>query len=205
MKIVVYILFFFTLSSPVLAQSKSDGKFLFKTWLFLEHSNTKSRHATQFSGKDSLLFNLFQKEIEIKIDTLKSSGFSEDYVFLSVNLSGDTLKRNAIKYKDGSLVEYADIPVDNCDGYVLCVNKNRGTSYRIRGFSANDFFGLYQDVQLQNKELTNRRLSIKQFLKNYAVDGLDFWCLYSGLTSADRDFIKYPCLRNCSDVMVIVH
>jgi hypothetical protein len=190
-----------------LAQSTSDPKFLFKTWLFLEQNNTKSRDATKFPVKDSSLFDLFQREIEIKFDTLKMEGFSRDYVFLSISFSDGThhVPDNSIIYKKTPFLEYLSIPSDNCGAYILCINKSNGTSFRMKGFKGNDFFGLLREIQTQFIEDKNKTLSIRKFLKSYSVVGLDFECIYEGLTSGITDKDKFPCLINCSDTVVTIH
>lgn len=194
---------FFCSVETLMAQKTSDAKFIFKTWLFLEHNNVTSRYATQFPVKDSVLFNLSLRLVNIKFDTLKTRGFSKDYIFLSVDLTGR--KDSTIKYQKTPLIQYVDIPVDNCEGYVLCINKAKGTSYRLKGFSGNDFLGLFHETQAKYLQDINKRLSIKQFLKNYFVDELDFECLYAGLISGENDLNKFPCLKNCSNISVTVH
>jgi hypothetical protein len=189
------------------AQANSDAKFIFKTWLFLEHNNTKSRDATLFPVKDSSVFDLFQNGLELKFDTLKSAGFSKDYEFLLISFIDQMrqTKFDAIRYTKKKLVEYLSTPVDNCNGYVLCINKSKGTSYRLMGFGGNDFLNLFHEVQSDYANDTKVVIKIKQFLKDYSVEGVDFVCLFEGLTSRRDNFNNFPCLRKCSDIYVTIH
>ena len=197
---------FFINSLTANAQKTSDVKFLFKTWLFLEHVNTESREAILFPVKDSALFSLWQNAIELKLDTLKKTGFSKDYIFVSISLKklDIPLKDFPIVYKQWKMIDYLDMPVDSCGAYVLCVNKRAGISYRLRGFRENDFLGLYRDIRGDFEGRTTKRLSIRRFLKQYTVNDLDFECLYEGLTSNKVNLKEFPCLQRCANDVVVI-
>jgi hypothetical protein len=206
-RVILFITVFFSLTESLLAQKSTDTKFIFKTWLFLEQNNTSSRYATQYPIKDSSLFNLFQSGLDIKFDTLKTKGFSDNYIFLSIPTVGgrSDIKNKVITYTTPKLVEYINIPVDNCEAYVLCINKFKGTSYRMKGFTGNDFLSLFKEIKNDYWESKKQTLSIKQFLKSNLVEGLDFECLYKGLTSGKADSKEFPCLQICSDITVTIH
>ena len=204
---ILIIIVLLSLSEKLVAQKTSDAEFLFKTWLFLEHNNTKSRDAVQFISKDSSVFNLLLNNIDLRFDTLKTKGFVKDYIFLSLVVVGqnNVLKTSGIKYKKYKFLGFIGIPENNCEAYVLCINKSKGTSYRIKGFYGNDFLGLLHEIQVYYLDDKKKKLAIKQFLKDYTVEGLDFECLFEGLTSNESDFNKFPCLKNCSDAIITVH
>ncbi len=211
-KKIIIIIIFFVCSCRVLSQQTTDGNFLFKIWFFIEKVNTKSREAVQYPIKDSSLFSFFNKNINLKTDTLKSKGFSKNYIFLSVMVLKDNkiINDSAISFSKTSLLEYLSIPVNDCDGYLLCINTSTGTSYRLKGFLGNDFLILLKDVkgEFNNKAYNQEQkltLSTKVFLKNYSVDGLDFKCIYQGLISGETDSKKYPCLTSCRNAIIVVH
>ena len=54
---------------------------------------------------------------------------------------------------------------DNCSDYILAVNKSSGKSYRLKGFSGNDFFNLFADVNKRFERLNQRTITFKKYLK----------------------------------------
>jgi hypothetical protein len=110
------------------------------------------------------------------------------------------------KPHDGSIIINKDIKGDsasyffipnNCDVYVLCINKSTGMSYRLKGFRGNDFFSFMKDIKKGYYYLHKENLSDKDFLNKYIIEGLDFRCMYEGLKMSNPDVNKYPCLKVC--------
>lgn len=200
---IIFIVKLFSLlhSLDVFSQNSTDGSFLFKTWLFLESKNNQSQYDIEFPVKDSAVFSLFLVNVTLDLDTLRSKGFSNNFIFLSLSLNKQSLTVNdsikALVYnKNSPFIKYFSIPTF-CDRYVLCVNRNTGLSYRLQGFSGNDFFSLLRDL---NKELafsSGEKINLKKFLKNYFVKDIDFECIAKGLKSGVYDLRKYPCLYSC--------
>jgi hypothetical protein len=182
------------------SQKNTDGNFLFKTWIYLEHINDGSRYNVEFPVKDSAVFSLFVNNINLRLDTLKSDGFSDDYIFLAVNFKSQKEraegKDSSLIYSKTKFLQYIVIPT-LCSRYVLCINKVTGFSYRIQGFSGNDFFNLLKDVKDEFSVRYKKQLKTKTFLKEYSAGDIDFKCIYKGLQSGQYDFKKYPCLYDC--------
>ncbi len=188
-------------ANTIFAQHTTDGKFLFKMWLFLEHDNSLSKYSTTFPVKDSSVFNLFITKIDLKLDTLKSIGFPNKYIFLALTFNkakGTETQESPVFYeKKTSYLEYIDIP-SFCSRYVLCINKLTGTSFRLQGFTGNDFNNLFSELVNRDDTQfsTKNNITIKSFLKKYYVEGIDFKCIYEGLKS-NNNLRKYSCLSSC--------
>ena len=202
--------------SKIFSQQATDGKFIFKTWFFLERQNEVFMHGNKFDVKSDSLFNFFDSVIDLRIDTLKNKGFSNNFIFLSIAPYKNNVPfhDSAIIYKSFKTTPNSDvhvgIPINNCNGYVLCINNRSGRSYRIQGFYGNDFLNLLQEVKEEfNNNAYNKEqkqiLSTNIFLKKYSVDGIDFKCIFQGLTSAENESKKYPCLANCRNAIGVIH
>jgi hypothetical protein len=163
---------FFCMPIVAFSQKNTDSKFLFKTWFYIEHLNNDSRYNTEFPVKDSSILSFFINDISLRLDTLKSNGFSEDYVFLAINLKTQDVRANgkdsSIIYTNTRYLQYIVVPTF-CNRYVLCVNKATGFSYRLQGFVGNDFLNLLKDTKDEFFLLHKKRLQIKDFLKEYTV------------------------------------
>jgi hypothetical protein len=190
------------------AQKSTDGIFLFKTWFYIEHINNDSRYASDFSVKDSSVFSLFINNIDLKLDTLSSKGFSNQYVFLSLTLNEQvknaTHRSKSLVYNmETEFLSYIVIPAF-CDRYVLCVNKVTGTSYRIQGFAGNDFLSLLMSIKEEFALRYKKQLKTNTFFKDYSAGGIDFKCIYNGLRSGQYNTKKHPCLYNCRGANEII-
>lgn len=132
------------------SQRSTDGKFLFKMWFFIEHANYNPAYFRKldFPTKDSTLFCLFNSVVDLNMDTLKSTGFDSSFLFLSIaEMKGNKLVNDsAFKYSKTPYLSYVLTPIYHCNdvGYVLCINKSSGTSYRLQGFSGNDFWSFFE-------------------------------------------------------------
>lgn len=192
---------FLGLSVMGFSQKNTDGIFLFKTWLYIEHINDDSNYNTEFPTKDFAVFSLFINNIKLRLDTLKRNGFSDKYVFLSLQLNYPSISINdslkSLQYNNKTpFLRYIVIPAF-CNRYVICINKITGFSYRLQGFTGNDFFNLLNDVKTEYNLQYKKELKTKVFLKEYGVADIDFGCIYKGLQSGQGDSKKYPCLYNC--------
>jgi hypothetical protein len=188
-------------------QTKTDGIFLFKMWFYIEHINKNPRIGSDYPIKDSSLFQLYQSAVNIKPDTLTKNEFTENYIFLSIApvIDKKIINDSVLSYNKTKQLAFVSIPVDNCNGYVLCVNVTSGKSYRLRGFFGNDFMDLLKEVKAEYLTAYNKKLSTKEFLKKYFVTGVNFSCLYQGLSSGNTDTKNKPCLERCSDLIITVH
>jgi len=199
--IIISSIFFFT---KVFSQDSTDGKFIFKMWFYIEHVNQELRTVKNFPVKDSSLFSLYNNFLDLNFDTLKCEGFNKNYIFLAVvSYKNDSLvKENAIIYKKSGNLSYLSIPINYCEGYVLCINKKSGRSYRLKGFIGNDFWDFLADVKEQYFTDNNMVLANKIFFKNYKTDSLDYECIYQGLISGNQDKKNNSCLRSCRNFIV---
>lgn len=199
-KVAGIIILFFFMPTIAFSQKNTDGKFLFKTWFYLEHLNDNSLYNIEFPVKDSSILTLFINDLSLKIDTLKSNGFSEEYIFLAVNLKNPEArakgKDSSLMYSNTRYLQYIVVPTF-CNRYVLCVNKSTGFSYRLQGFIGNDFLNLLKEIKDEFYLSNKVQLKTKAFLKNYTVDYIDFECIYKGLQSGQYGSKKFSCLGNC--------
>jgi hypothetical protein len=191
----------FSCSLPTTAQKSADGIFLFKTWLYLEHENNSSRQNIEFPVKDSTVFSLYLNNVTLKLDTLSSTGFSKNYVFLALNFKSQAERAkgndSSLRYNDKfSFLEYIVIPT-LCNKYVLCVNQTTGLSYRLQGFSGNDFFSLLRDTKADYRSDNKKQLKNSIFFKKNQVEGIDFACIFKALRKGSYNAEKYPCLYTC--------
>jgi len=197
------IILLFTFYCPLLifAQRNVDGNFLFKTWLYIEHENDSSVYSTDFPVKDAAVFSLFMDNISLKLDTLKTNGFPDSYIFLAINFKSPEERSkgtdSSLRYdRKTKFLNYIGVPA-LCNRYVLCVNKSTGLSYRLQGFTGNDFLNLLRDVRQGFYQRYKKQLKTKTFFKDYAAGQVDFECIYQGLQSGEVDPKKYPCLGDC--------
>lgn len=194
--LILFITFFY----QGLCQKKIDGEFIFKTQLFLEKTNVTNTIGFETKDKGLLLF--FDRNVKLKLDTLQAYGFSDDYVFLRLPV------KNGIMYNDTAIKSDSSfflLIADNCSDYILAINKSNGKSYCLKGFSGNDFFNLFGDINKRFERLNRRTITVKKFLKDYSVSSVDFGCLYGALKSGEYNKAKYPCLKGCEVENVIIH
>lgn len=183
-----------------LCQKKVDGEFIFKTQLFLEKANVTN--TKYFETKDKSLLLFFERNIKLKLDTLQSYGFSNNYVFLILPMKNGVMYNDTIIKSDSSFFLFIG---DNCSDYILAINKSNGKSYRLKGFNGNDFFNLFADINKRFERLNQRTITVKKFLKEYTVSTVDFGCLYNALKSGEYNLLKYPCLKGCEAENIIIH
>lgn len=197
---ILYILMLFIKQSQ--AQLTTDVVSIFKMQLFLDRLNDKKIDKLPNSVKGDSLYLAFSRMLYLKIDTLKvSNNLYEntevhDFTFYKVNLSNLTHnKENQIGSKESN---YVSIPVCNCHEFIIAIDLIDGISYRISGFNSNDFNSFLANLKKDCK-MRYMNFTTKQFLKKYKVEGVDFECLYNGLSKGDKvDYIKYPCLKICN-------
>lgn len=161
------------------AQNKENLEFIFKSNLFFDSERI---------NKNSISFEKFQKLVDINISELSSEGFSDDYVFMILNLY-DFEKFEYVenvsyspKLTPDELDEFyiADNPYKYIKGYVLCVNLSNGRSYKLHGFNNNDFISFFRDLK-EDRFIDYKydySLTIRKFLKDFKVEKVDFHCLY---------------------------
>lgn len=186
------------------AQSTTSIEDIFKMQLFLNKKNSIFREMDYSVSKNDSLYSVFKETVKIKMDTLKVSNhlkgqLNEEYCFYKVS-------ENNIEYirkfnKDEHRYLLIDI-MQNCY-FILGVNKQTGTSYRLAGFDNNDFLSFLNDFK-ENYLFSNmKKIKTKTFLKGYEVSNLDFLCLYSGLRRNEFSRSDFPCLQRCSEPIKI--
>lgn len=169
------------------AQKGMDVEYLFKVQLFVDRPGIKN---------DSL-YNIFMKNISIKIDTLKTSiPFSEKYQFYRLSLKDEKNVSYAPGFKvpddDGAFL--FDFSHGYTSDYILCIDIKNGICFRLLGFNSNDFLSFLTDY----KE-TYTSLSDKDILELLKVEGLDFKCLYKALRTKNLKRVAFPCLESVND------
>lgn len=194
-KIFIIICIFIGSVYQINAQNKTDCDFIFKTWLFIEHLN-QGNYGKDLYSKDSSLFNNFQNQIILKMDTLKNWEFSNNYLFFKIDGKN-------INYNKRADLQLVSIQTENCDGYVLGVNIVNGRSFRLMGFNGNDFLTLFEDVADQFYKTESKRLSMRYFLRHFKVTGLDFKCIYDSLKSIPQKQVS--CSAKCSSYKVTIN
>lgn len=186
-------------SFELFSQIKTDVISVFKMQLFLDNKNVKFKELDSMLIKNDSLYKAFSDVVVLKLDTLKIKG--------EYNLTKSALRP---KYKFFKLKEHSykktlnekELQLYWIFGDKICsiaINQETGKSYRLLGFNTNDFLSFLADFREDYKEKQGEKLSVKQFLKYYTVDEVDFECLYKGLISNERDIKKYPCLVRASD------
>lgn len=196
----VFIVFFMFLFLNGYSQKSTDGEFMFKVQLFLEKANVLNVNGYDIKGEG--LMSYFVDNITLKFDTLQSFGFTGAYVFLSLSLKSGLKLKDANLKSDSSLFLFVE---NDCTNYVLAVNQTNGKTYRLKGFSGNDFFSLYVDNNKQLYYSNKSGLTMKVFLRDYGVNGVDFRCLYGAVKSGEYNYVKYPCLKSCQVRNIEVH
>jgi hypothetical protein len=192
-----------SITSGVKAQSNVDANFLFKMWLFSDRESNN-----EFSKSDSL-FIAFSTATELKLDKIECDLFGISYHFYFLRLYDIKNNKfiNNVSYSRtiaSNEIKNFIIPVNKYIGqYVISVNPKTGRSYRLSGFNGNDFLGFLSDFKEVFNQKNKSRLSNKEFLKKYYVEGIDFNCLYRGLKAKKIDKKNYPCLIRCSDPVSI--
>ena len=188
------------------SQENTDGSYLFKIWLFIEKMNVVTLNSNSYPTKDSSLFNLFDKNIRILPDTIESKGFPDRYIFLSLGVKKTSVNNSnrGSKIIRGDSASYFFFP-NECDEYIICIDKVSGLSYRLKGFRGNDFFSLMMEIKRQYRALYKENLDDKDFFSLYKVEGLDFRCIYEGLKSFNFQSDKYECLKPCEYHIRTIH
>ena len=161
--------------------SQEEVSFIIKLTLFQESSGTKHYVANSKTLSDFM-------SLEFSIDTLEQKGFT-DYIFFSINP----------KFKNPDNVTFEEGPflVDNCEQYVVAMHTRGRTVYRLQGFAHNDFPSLLFSLKEGGYDDIG---SLRKFVRNYYIDGIDLECLFRGFKSFNFDKNTYPCLLDCGDI-----
>ena len=181
-------------------QISTDAEFIFKTQLFLEKANVAN--AKGFESKDMELFIFFSRNINLRLDTLQSFGFSGNYFFFSLSMKKGVTYNGTTLKSDSSFLLFIG---NDCSDYILAINKYTGKSYRLKGFGGNDFINLFFDINREFERLNEQKITIKRFLKDYHINSVDFGCLYNALKSGEYNKTKYPCLKGCEVMDTVIH
>jgi hypothetical protein len=183
---------------PTSAQSKVDVESIFKMQLFLEKTNVE---VDKFEiAKNYALYVIFKEETLMQIDTLETINIHNNFQFYSFDIDSGLSYKTPIISSD--TFYFICLIHGATTKYILCVDMNRGKSYRISGFNGNDFLSFLIDYRKYHNDLGGN-LSDKKFIKNSYVEGVDFKCLYKGLHAKNPNTInhryKYPCLKRVTD------
>lgn len=206
MKKVIIILIIIVCQTQTFAQTTFDAESIFKMHLFLDKPLAKYRGMDSKIIKNDSLYSIYSDLIELKIDTLQIhlKGWSKvllpEYVFYQLNAKDNVRYKRLLKNKEDQLY---GIFTGHTTRYVIGVHKKSGLSYRMYGFSGNDFLSFLSDFKSLYKGQIGEKLSTRVFLKRYHVETLDFSCLYKGLRAEKIDPIKYPCLRKANDPIIV--
>lgn len=193
-------------------QNRTDAESIFKMFLFLNTENVSFKGMDITVSKNDSLYKAFSDVVYPKLDILKNikSNLQYElaipkYKFYELVIY-DTAKKdytdNIIYKRKLNLNEgqFFGVYVGGCDSYIIAINQYTGASYRLKGFNINDFLAFLSDFREEYSKQSGKQLSTKSFLNGYAIEGLDFECLYDGLTAKEMDRKKYPCLRRAADI-----
>jgi|GEM_PF-6602254 len=169
------ILIFFK-SNEVLSQSCFEG----------ERTAVNLAFAGEAAYTDGVNFDeayRYVSEIEFQIDTIQSIGFQK-YTFLHINIA--SLPKDWTR----------DVPLfgQNCNGYLVAVDENSQTAYRINGFMRNDLSILFSSYGMPPPKRG-------KFLRHHSILGHDLACFFDAWKANSQDFEKYPCLESCLRVV----
>lgn len=196
MKNAFLILLFLTFfKNFVKSQSVQDGEFIFKSSLYFGRPLF-----TPDSNKSKRLIYDFQNFItntKLILDTLETNIY-DNYVFVSLRYSDKNVLNN-----EGFCI-FKSISRNKEElKFVICIDKETGEFYRIRGYNHTDLLSFWDSIKQQH-DLLNRNKSQKIFLRNFWVKGLDLKCLLFSI-GKPHNVNKYPCTFNESDLMVITY
>jgi hypothetical protein len=196
-KIILLLLIF---NSTILsAQTKTVENEIFKIQLWL-NKKSLTKNNGQNESKDS--YKNFCDSFNLSLNKLKVQNnliglFDQEYVFYRV-FESDIVFKEGLSNEDYKLLDIQCYPSNS---YILAINQTTGSSFKLKGFETNDFASFLFDLK---RNLSNKNFQIRDFLKNFKVEGLDFECLYEGLNiNKEVDIVKYPCLIKCSDLLKI--
>jgi hypothetical protein len=212
MKSFYSIIFFLLLCISASAQIKTDAQSIFKMLLFLNKHNSHYRGIDTNLSKNDSLYNAFRHLVNLKLDTLKITRNTftyqlnvPDFSFYELSIynystgkfTNHLTHNREYSVADGQLF---GVGINAFGSYVIAINNETGTSYRLKGFFSNDFLEFLSDFKESYDQNGKDRLSTKQFLEGYKIEHVDFQCLYEGLTSEKADRTKYPCLLRGTDL-----
>ena len=176
-----------------------DFEFIFKSEIYFDMKGSLEQGV-----KNDSSFILFDRIVDVTLNKIKSDGFSENFIFLSLDLydlKENRFLENIIYCKDYAYDEDKFVISINkyVERYILCINKSTGKSYRLYGFNGNDFFSFYRDIQDEYYFNNGKKMKYRYFLKFYKVEKIDFNCLYKSLIKAE---FTSPCLNRMSDPLI---
>lgn len=197
------------------SQKEIDVEFIFKMHLFLDNQYAEV--------KNNYSMNMFCENIKLNLDTLYrsfSSYSNEDIAVIDINelanISQDPIIEDVSYYKL-NVLETSTISVNNQRDtlsnhsfgiyagkqsyYILAINVKNGLAYRLSGFRGNDFIELLMDIELGYRK-NGKFFSVKKFIKNTDIEGLNFKCLYKHLRRK-RKIKKASCLEKVSEGVYI--
>jgi len=186
-------------------QDKIEIESIFKMQLYLDPSIYIYSSKNDSLYKNDHFYGDFSKNTVIKFDTLKSNNIDEKFKFFLLKL--DIIQFNTTTEN----LEKSDIEWGVFSGltsyFILGVNIESKQSYRLFGFKGNDFLNFMSDYrEYHNSSNLREYMSDKQFLKECAVEKIDFNCLYKGLHdknwNRNKYPDKYPCLKRVSDPII---
>jgi hypothetical protein len=202
MKKIILLFFVCACSLSSFAQSKIDAESIFKMQLFLDKEIVTFRGMDTIATKGDSLYKAYSEAFTVKLDTLKITGnfdytmsvYAPHFTFYKLN------KKSSIRTQNENELQFFSVfGREN----KIAINNRTGRSYRIVGFNACDFLGFLSDYLEEYNNENKNKINVRQFLRNYHVEGVDFKCLYKGLISNMVDKKKYPCLKRPSDPVVI--
>ncbi len=196
MKKIIFVIFvILNHNNFITSQSIQDGEFVFKSLFYFDRPVMLID--TINHGRALSDFNSFIKNTNLTLDTLESNLF-DNYVFISLKYSNKNILNNEGFYQSKSISRSKEVLK-----YIICINKETGAFYRIRGFNQTDLLSFWDSIKSQ-EELLKRNKSLKIFLNNFWVKDLDLKCIFSSM-GKPHDVKKYPCTFNESDLIVITY
>lgn len=147
-----------------------------KLKVFLEIQN-------EIKGFNAETFNKYL-ESDIKVKYLNSN--IDWMLFIEVNISFSSLSNY--------------VPINECNRFIVAINKSRNESFGILNFERND---IKEFLKLFKEEGFVYQLFPKRIYKDYYIEGIDLECLIKGSKKGKIDTNKYPCFHFCGEPIKI--
>lgn len=191
------ILMLFFLIAKVQSQNITSLEDIFKMHLFLDKKNIRRSDLDLPVIKNDSLYELFIENSIIKIDTLD---LNSD-LYLPINSQFKFYLLKDIRFKDEldkKMLWVLNIKMCENSKYIIAFNEYTGQSFKLSGFSTNDFMSFFSVIKKDYRSINFKKLRKAFFFKKYRVQFLDLECIFNSLKK-EKEFS--PCLYTCEDVL----
>lgn len=191
------ILMLFFLIAKVQSQNITSLEDIFKMNLFLDKKNIMRSDLELSIIKNDSLYELFSKNSILNIDTLDL----KSDLYLPINSQFKFYLLKDIRFKselEKKMFWVLNIKMCENSRYIIAFNEYTGQSFKLSGFSTNDFMSFFSIIKSDYRSLNFKKLRKTIFFKKYKVQFLDFECIFKSLKNGDE---FSSCLNTCEDVL----